>query len=263
MRLLLCGGGTAGHVNPAIAIAEEIRSRDNSASFLCIGREGGRENELINKAGFEVKTIKIEGLRRSLSSDNIRRIICALKAKSAAEKIIKDFNPDFVFGTGGYVCWPVITAAKSLGIKTAIHESNVSPGITTKMVSGKCDIIFLNHEKTNDYLGRRKNSLVVGNPLRQDFGRLTRDEARRKLKIKDSEFFILSFGGSIGAQRLNEVMLEVIEKYSSKNPRVKHLHAMGKRYYREGEKKYVDRAISGCRIVAPHFCRRMSSVPTF
>ena len=250
MRLLLCGGGTAGHVNPAIAIAEEIRSRDKNSSFLFIGREGGRENELITKAGFEVKTIKIEGLRRSLSSDNIRRIIYALKARSAAEKIIKDFKPDIVFGTGGYVCWPVITAAKALGIKTAIHESNVSPGITTKMVSGKCDMIFLNHEKTKDYLGRRNNSLVVGNPLRHNFGTITREDARRRLKIKDNEFFILSFGGSIGAQRLNDVILEVIEEYSSKNPRVKHMHAMGKRYYKEGEKKYIDRPVGGCRIVS-------------
>ncbi len=249
MRLLLCGGGTAGHINPAIAVAEELLSQDKNAEVLFIGRAGGKENELIETAGFKLKTIKIEGLRRSFTTDNIRRIITALKARSAAEKIIKDFKPDVILGTGGYVCWPVITAGKSLGISTAIHESNVTPGMTTKLVSGKCDIILLGNEKTKEYLSSKSKTVIVGNPLRYDFGKTTRGEARRKMGIGKDEIFILSIGGSIGAKRLNEVMTEVMDEHSTKIKGVRHLHATGKRYYSEAERKYIDKTYLGCRIV--------------
>lgn len=249
MRLLLCGGGTAGHVNPAIAVAEELKSRNKEAEILFIGREGGRENELITGAGFNLKTLKIEGIRRSLSTDNIRRVITALKAKEKAEKIIKDFAPDVVLGTGGYVCWPVITAADKLDIPTALHESNVSPGLTTRLVSNKCDMIFLNNEKTKEYLSKKTKTRVVGNPLKKDFERVDRESARRKMGIKNDEIFILSFGGSIGAKKLNETIVEVMEKHSSKTEKIKHLHATGKRYYNQAEKKYMDRPHGGCRIV--------------
>lgn len=249
MKLLLCGGGTAGHVNPAIAVAEELKKQDVDAKILFIGREGGKENELITRAGFELKTIKIEGLRRSFTTDNIRRIITAIKARSAAEKIIKDFNPDVILGTGGYVCWPVISAGKALGIPTAIHESNITPGMTTKLVSGKSDIILLNHEKTKEYLGSKTRCVTVGNPLRHDFYRISRGEARRKMGLSKDEIFILSFGGSIGAKRLNEVITEVMNEHSSRIKGIRHLHASGKRYYSEAEKKYIDKTCCGCRIV--------------
>lgn len=249
MKLLLCGGGTAGHVNPAIAVAEELKSKDKDAEILFIGREGGKENEAVTRAGFKLKTIKIEGIRRSFTTDNIRRIITALKAKTSAEKIIKEFHPDVILGTGGYVCWPVISAGKALGIPTAVHESNITPGMTTKLVSGKCDLILLNHERTKDYLGSKAKCVTVGNPLRQDFGRISRGEARKKLGLSKDEIFILSFGGSIGAKRLNEVMTEVMDEHSSKIKAIRHLHASGKRYYSEAEKKYIDKTYLGCRIV--------------
>lgn len=249
MRLLLCGGGTAGHVNPAIAVAEELKKQDKDAEILFIGRDGGRENELITKMAFPLKTLKIEGIRRSFSTDNVRRIITALKAKEEAEKIIKDFAPDVILGTGGYVCWPVITAGKKLNIPTAIHESNVTPGLTTRLVSNKCSLVLLNQEKTKEYLSKKTKTEVVGNPLRSDFGKTTRETARRKMGIGEDEIFILSFGGSIGAQKINEVILKVIEEHSSKTKRVRHLHATGKRYYSVGEKKYMDKASGGCRIL--------------
>ena len=233
MKIILCGGGTAGHINPAIAVAEEIKQQNPTAEILFIGRDGGKENDLVTKAGFPIKTLKLQGLRRSLSPDNFKSILYAIKARSEAKKIIKHFSPDIIIGTGGYVCWPVITAGKSLGIPVAIHESNVSPGLTTKLLSSKADIVLLNHTETKSFLSKKIKTKVVGNPLRSDFKKIDRDQARSKLGLRKGEILITSFGGSIGARKLNEVIIEVMKSYSSKENGVRHIHSMGTRYYSE------------------------------
>lgn len=250
MRLLLCGGGTAGHINPAIAVAQQIKKQIPSSTLLFVGREGGQENRLVTDAGFEVKTLQVEGLKRSLCTDNIRRIITAIRARSTAEQIIKEFMPDVVLGTGGYVCWPVISAAVKLGIPCAIHESNVTPGMTTKMLAPKCTKVFLNHERTAEYLSQRTKCTRVGNPILQGFEKIERSSARQRLGIKEGEFFILSFGGSIGASRINQVITEVMDGLSSKTPTIKHLHATGKKYYRPEEKRYMGAGYRGCKILS-------------
>lgn len=247
MRLLLCGGGTAGHTNPAIAVAEELKVSHPDSEILFIGREGGGENSLISKAGFNFRTLKIQGIKRSLSPDNLRRVRDAIKSVSQAKSIINDFRPDVILGTGGYVCWPVITAGRKMGIPTAIHESNITPGLTTKLLSKKCDLVFINRDVTKKHLSEKVKTITVGNPLRRDFKIISRREARKKLNINESEILILSFGGSIGAEKMNEVILNVIREYSSKEKDVKHIHAVGRRYYAEikAEKDRYD----GCRIL--------------
>lgn len=249
MRLLLCGGGTAGHINPAIAVAEEMHKRFPGAKILFVGREGGLENEPIEKAGFELKTIKIYGLKRSFSLDNFRRVFIAIEAKNEAERIIKHFNPDFILGTGGYVCWPVISAGRRLGIPTAIHESNVFPGLTTKLLAKRCDKVFLGHDETKNILPKKINTITVGNPLRADFTKTSRKEARATFGIGENEFFIVSFGGSIGAERLNEVIIDVIEHHSAKTKGIKHLHATGRRYFDQIKSPFANRECCGCKIL--------------
>ncbi len=249
MRLLLCGGGTAGHINPAIAVAEEARRRDKDTDILFVGREGGGENDLIKKSGFDLKTIKIQGLKRSLSLNNLRRIYSALEARRDAEEIIREFNPDVILGTGGYVCWPIISAARRMNIPTALHESNVNPGLTTKLLAGKCNRVFLGVEETRKYLNKKTKTLVVGNPLRRDFAKISRAEARRILSVKDNEIFILSFGGSIGAEKLNQVVIEVMKNHSAKASHVKHLHATGQRYYDSIKSEYKGEGKNGCKIL--------------
>lgn len=249
MKVIMCGGGTAGHVNPAIAVAQELKSQQPNAKILFIGREGGRENDLVTNAGFEVKTVKIQGLKRSFSPQNVRSVFNALAARRTAKQIIQQFEPDVILGTGGYVCWPVISAGSTLGIPVAIHESNLSAGLTTRLLSKKCDIVLLNRKETKEYLSKRVCTKVVGNPLRQDFSRITKDEARRRIGIKTGEILIVSFGGSIGAEKINETMLEVIKKHSSVKSNVKHIHATGERYFsslKEKAKKYEK---DGCKIL--------------
>ena len=247
MRLLLCGGGTAGHVNPAIAVAEELKRTHPESEILFVGRDGGDENHLITAAGFNFKTLSVQGLKHSVSLNNLKRITKALHAVSEAQQIISEFKPNVILGTGGYVCWPMITAAHQMKILSAIHESNIIPGLTTKLLSKKCNVILLNREETKKHLNKKANTKTVGIPLRENFNKISRQDARRYLKIKDGEFLILSFGGSLGSQKMNEVIIDVIKNYSSKNENIKHIHAVGKRYY---QNLNIDQnELAGCKIL--------------
>ena len=247
MRLLLCGGGTAGHVNPAIAIAEELKRTHPDSKILFIGRDGGDENKLVTDAGFKLQTLVVQGIQRSLSINNLKSIKQAIEAVEKAKRIIKEFKPDIILGTGGYVCWPVITAGYRMKIPTAIHESNIIPGLTTKLLSKKCKTVFLNKEETKKYFNDKIYTKTVGIPLRQKIMEVDRQDARRDLKIKDDDFLIVSFGGSIGSEKMNDVIIEVMKNYSSKKSDVKHIHAVGKRYFKN--LKIDKKEFDGCKIL--------------
>lgn len=249
MKIILTGGGTAGHVSPAIAVAEEILASTPGAELLFIGREGGGENEAASKCGIKVETLKIQGIRRKLTPDNVKSVYYALRAYQKAKKIIKSFRPDVILGTGGYVCWPVIRAGGRLGVPTAIHESNVTPGLTTRLLSNKCDVILLNHTETKQHLSARINSTVVGNPLRRGFYEVDRSSARKELELSENDVFILSFGGSIGAQKLNDAVIGVMNDYSIRENDVMHVHAVGKRYFEEIKSDRLAQGYHRCKIV--------------
>ena len=247
MRLLLCGGGTAGHINPAIAVADELLEAHKDAQILFVGREGGKENQLIEKAGFNLRTVNIQGLKRRITLKNLTVIKNAFKSVAEAKRIIRDFKPDVILGTGGYVCWPVLVAGKRMGITTAIHESNVIPGLTTKLLSGVVDKVFLNREETKNHLSKKAKTMAVGNPLRKEFKRIQKSEARKRLGINENELLIVSFGGSIGSEKMNRIILDVMKNYCSKDTNIRHVHAVGKRYYSEVEAK--DKALGKCSIL--------------
>ncbi len=249
MRIILCGGGTAGHVNPAIAIAEEIRRQDKNAKILFVGREGGKENSLVTNLDFDIKTLSIKGLKRGLALENLSRIKTAIKARKDAEKIIDSFMPEIILGTGGYVCWPVIEAGHKMGIPTVIHESNITPGLTTKLLAKKCNLVLLNHEATKDKIQKGVAKKVVGNPLRREFLNIDRLQARKSLHLNESDVFILSFGGSIGANKINECVLGLMIEYSSKQSSVMHIHGCGERYYEEMKKQLPNLNESRCQIL--------------
>lgn len=249
MRLLLCGGGTAGHISPALAIADEAKRIFPDTKILFVGREGGRENDVVKSAKIELKTINIQGIKRSVSLDNIKRLKLAIDARKTSEQIIKDFKPDVILGTGGYVCWPIISSGRKMNIPTAIHESNISPGLTTRLLANKCSLVLLGNDECKKHLSKRAKILTVGNPVSESFRAGSRIEARRSLGIKDDEIFILSFGGSIGADKLNNVVIEVMKKHSAKNPKIKHIHATGHRYFDKILASNLEINSSGCSIV--------------
>lgn len=238
MKVLLCGGGTGGHVMPAIAIAEIIGKSFPNTEIAFAGRQGGAENDAYIKTGHHLFTVDIEGISRSLCIGNVRAVFKVIKSGRTARKIIKSFAPDLIIGTGGYVCYPFIRQGQRLKIKTAIHESNVAPGLVTRLLAPKCDRLLLNLEGTKKHLSKSENAVVVGNPTRRDFERIGKSEARKRLGIPESKRVLVSFGGSLGAGVLNEAVLEFIGDYVVGNSEVYHIHATGRSYYEDIQKAH-------------------------
>lgn len=231
MKFIFCGGGTAGHITPAIAIAEKILEKIPDADILFVGRENGDENQTVKLRGFELETLKICGFERKFSINNLQNLNTAFKALKKAKKIIKEFSPDAVIGTGGYVCWPMVKAAQRLRIPTVIHESNAAPGLTAKLLATRCDRVLLNLQGSEKEFKRQDNIRIVGTPVRKEFLMQDRVSARKKLGLNTKDFFIFSFGGSGGSEKLNKTVIEFMESHSTKNKYIRHTHACGKKYF--------------------------------
>lgn len=231
LRVLLAGGGTAGHVNPALAIAEIIKSRHPDAQFAFAGNPEKLEAKLVPQAGYKFYPITVEGFQRRLSGNNIKRNLhaaaCLLKTGSRSKEIINDFKPDLVIGTGGYVAGPVVRQAAKMGIKTAIHEQNAYPGVTNKLLSKYADVIMLTVEEAKKYLDPKKEYIVTGLPVRSGFSKITKEQARRELGFDDDTVCILSTGGSLGAGAINSTVLDLIAWYGREGIRVNHIHSYG------------------------------------
>ncbi len=251
MKAIICGGGTVGHLTPGISIAEIILKQDSKNEVLFIGRENGDENEVIIKKGYRLKTINITKIARKLNLKSVKAIPNIISALKSARKILKEEAPDIVIGTGGYVSWPIIKTAQRLKIPTVMHESNLCPGLATRLLAPRCTRILLNFKQSENEFKRKDNLIVCGNPLPNAFSEITREQARRKLGLSDKDFFILSFGGSGGAEKLNEEVISLMKNHSSKASKVKHVHATGKKYYDKVKEKNPNfiRGYNGCKIL--------------
>ena len=252
MKVIICGGGTVGHLTPGISIAEIILKNERNSSVLFVGRTGGEENEVIIKSGFELKTIKIESFIRRITLKNISKARIMVAAIKEARKIINEYSPDLVIGTGGYVCWPVIRAAQKMKIPTAIHESNISPGAAARVLASKCNLVLLNFKESEKFFKKKDNLLAVGNPLPDGFFTITREEARKKLGLTHKDFFILSLGGSGGSERINEIVIKLMKSFSSQKSELTHLHSCGKRYFDKIKKEnpqFTGNGYNRCKIV--------------
>lgn len=228
MRVLMTGGGTGGHVNPALAIANTIMENEPDSEIAFVGTPRGIENKLVPNAGYKLYHVDVMGIRRSLSPKNIKAAYLALTSPRKAKKIIKEFRPDIVIGTGGYVSWPVVRAAADMGIPTALHESNAVAGMTVRMLSSKVDRIYLNFDAAGEGLSVPEKILKVGCPLLKKPEGMTRESAREKLGIPESvKCYVLSFGGSLGAEKVNDAVFTLMEKYTGGRENILHTHATG------------------------------------
>lgn len=229
MRVLFTCGGTGGHINPAIAVAKLIKQRRPDAHILFVGAVGGMETKLVPKEGFEIKTVDAHNLSRSLKPAavirNIGTLVKMTRCLKQAQDIIERFKPDVVVGTGGYASYPVIRQAAKLGISTAIHESNAVPGLTTRLLSRKADLIMVAFEEGIARYKASEKVVLTGTPVREDFIFSTRQNARRELKL-DGRPLVVSYWGSLGAREMNKKTAKLIS-LEAESRAWHHIHATG------------------------------------
>ncbi len=211
MRILFAGGGTAGHINPAVAVANHIKNMDPTSEFLFVGTKTGMESTLIPKQGYDIRYIKIHGFERKLSFKNVKTVCEIFGGISQAKKIIREFKPDVVMGTGGYVTGPVLFAAAMMKIPTLVHEANAYPGVTIRILSRFVDVVALSMAEAGAFVPKSKRIEITGNPVRPSILSGTKETAKQKLGLSDKKV-ILIFGGSLGAEKINSVVVDWISE---------------------------------------------------
>ncbi|MDY5613278.1 undecaprenyldiphospho-muramoylpentapeptide beta-N-acetylglucosaminyltransferase [Dysosmobacter sp.] len=233
-RVIFTCGGTAGHVNPAIALAQLMHEKDPETVFLFVGAERGLEKDLVPKAGYDFRTVHISSFHRSMKPKEIKHNLVSLynltRAPREAKAILREFRPDVVIGTGGYASYPMVKAAAKAGIPTAVHESNMVPGLTTEMLEPFADRIMVGFESCRQHYKHPDKVIVTGTPVRGDFFDLTKEQAKQKLGVDDGRPLIVSFWGSLGASGMNRQMADFLALETAKEP-FHHIHGAGKGGY--------------------------------
>nr|WP_325231439.1 undecaprenyldiphospho-muramoylpentapeptide beta-N-acetylglucosaminyltransferase [uncultured Oscillibacter sp.] len=230
-RIIFTCGGTAGHVNPAIALAQLALEKNPKAQILFVGAERGLEKDLVPKAGYAFKTVHISSFHRSFKPAEIKHNLISvgnlIRAPGEAKAILRAFRPDAVVGTGGYASYPLVKAAAKMRIPTVVHESNAVPGLTTQMLETYADRIMVGFESCRKHYRRPEKVVVTGTPVRNDFFSMTKSEAKKALGVDDGRPLIVSFWGSLGASGMNRQMADFLALEAGKQP-FHHIHGAGK-----------------------------------
>ena len=231
MKIVFTCGGTAGHVNPALALAGLIKERKPDSEILFVGARRGIEKQLIESAGWPFRTVEISSFHRSLAPKEIKHNLISLRnllrSPGEAKALLKEFPADLVVGTGGYASYPMIRAASSLGIPAAVHESNAIPGLTTRLLENHADLIMVGFEECRKNYRHPDKVLVTGTPVRGDFFRLTRKQAKQKLGMDDGRPLIVSFFGSLGAAEMNRETARFLALEARNGLPFHHVHGAG------------------------------------
>ena len=234
MKILFTCGGTAGHVNPAVALARIFQERQPGSQVLFVGAKGGMETRLVPKEGYRIETVTITNFHRSLApadiAHNLGTLINMQKSRGQAKAILDEFKPALVVGTGGYASYPVVNAAAKRGIPTAVHESNAVPGLTTKALSKVVDRVMVGFEESRSHYDDPSKVVVTGTPVRGDFFKYTRQQAREKLGLTDDRPLLLSYWGSLGAEAMNHQMVDFIANECYAGSPWHHIHGAGRDY---------------------------------
>ena len=230
MNVIFTCGGTAGHVNPALALAGYMRERDPQVNILFVGAQRGLERDLIAHTEYPFRSVNISSFHRSFKPKAIRHNLISAKnlifSPAQARAILREFKPDLIVGTGGYASYPIVRCGAQMGIPTAVHESNAIPGLTTRKLEKYCDRMMVGFEDCRRHYTQQSKVVVTGTPVRGDFFTMTKDEAKKALGIADGRPLIVSFWGSLGAAAMNRAMAEFFALEAAHEP-YHHIHAMG------------------------------------
>ena len=230
MNVIFTCGGTGGHINPAIAVANMMKERHPDINILFIGAQGRMEEKLVPQAGYEIKCLPGSGLSRKLNLSGIKQNVKAAKnvltAVSACKKIIKEFKPDMIVGTGGYASFPALYAGSGMGIPTCVHESNAVPGVTTKMAAARASRVLVSFPESAQYYRNQDKVEVVGMPVRKEFILTGKEEAKAQLGL-DHRPVVVSAFGSLGARMMNFAVADMFKLEKEDNFPFQHIHATG------------------------------------
>ena len=232
MRVIIAAAGTAGHINPGLAIANKIKQEEKDSKIIFIGTTRGLENDLVPRAGYELKTIEAYGLSKKISIENIKKMYKTIKGYKEAKKIIQDFKPDIVIGTGGYICGATILSANKLKIPTLLHESNAFPGKAVKFLAKKTNTILVSFEDAIPRIKNCKNVVCTGTPVkikRKNYGINEKISIIKSFGLNETKPIILVFGGSQGAKKINDAIIEIIKEKLNKNYQI--IWATGPKQY--------------------------------
>ena len=231
MNVIFTCGGTGGHINPAIAVADILKERHPECNILFIGAKGHMEEQLVPRAGYKLECLPGSGLSRKLNLAGIKKNVNAVKSVISAvgqcKRIIRDFRPDVIVGTGGYASFPALYAGNRLGIPTCVHESNAVPGLTTKMAANTANRVLVCFEESKKHYKHPEKVQVVGMPIRREFWQTQRDQARRELGLGDQSLVVSTFG-SQGAKVMNEMTAKLFALEQQTGFPLYHIHAVGK-----------------------------------
>lgn len=244
MKVVIAAAGTGGHINPGLAIANKIMEKEPNSKVIFIGTPRGLENDLVPRAGFELKTINAYGIKRKISLENVKRLCDTIKSVGEAKKILKNFKPDVVIGTGGYICVSVGLAANMLKIPLVLHESNAYPGVAVKLLAKKSAKVLLGFEDAKARISSNGNVVVTGTPSKIKEIKMSNADKfnkREELKIKQNLPLVLVFGGSQGSNSINKALLGIIQNNLNKNYQI--MWAVGKENYEKVKKDLVEHNI--------------------
>lgn len=257
MRIIISGGGTGGHIYPAVTIARELQNLFPASDILFVGTQNGLEADIIPKEGFRLETIRVKGFERKISWGNISNLFNTIGSVWKSKTIIRNFKPDIVIGTGGYVCGPILFAASLMGIPTMIQEQNVIPGVTNKILARFVNKIAVGYMEAAKHFGSSNLHKIIfsGNPIRQDVLAVTREEAMVSLNLNPDKRTVLISGGSRGARSINKAMVEVHRCFQNCDD-IQLLHVTGQTEYNNvvGKlKQYgIDEKTRGNIIIKPY-----------
>lgn len=256
MKVILSGGGTGGHIYPALTIADQIKKLAPSAEIIFIGTEHGLEKDIVPRYGYPLKFIEVAGFRRSLSFDTLRSAVKLFQGLHDAYSIIKQEKPDLVIGTGGYVCGPVVLMAALKGIPTCIQEQNAMPGVTNKILAHYVKKIFLGYKEAEKYFSGKTAKVFTGNPIRTEILSYTKEAAIKELGLDKDKKTVLVSGGSRGARSINNAMLEAETALAGRHD-VQVLHVTGDVNYEEYLQKMQKQGIEGDNIIVKPYLHNM------